>query len=151
MSLARPKRALQQENRHLRQQLDQARQRIKGLEEKVRQLETRLASAQKNSATSSKPPSSDVVKPKKNKRQARRSRGAQPGHLRHQRPPFRAEQIDHRKEYVPTHCPGCGSSPLKPLPAPAPVVQQVELVKKPFHVTAHTPSACRCHDCGQAH
>jgi transposase len=151
MSVARPKRTLQQENRHLRQQLDQARQTIQGLEEKVRQLEARLASAQKNSATSSKPPSSDVVKPKKNKRSARRSIGGQPGHPQHQRRPFGPAQIAHRKEYAPKHCPGCGSSHWQRLPEPARVVQQVELVKKPFRVTEHTAWACRCQDCGQVH
>ena len=151
MSLARHNRALRQENQLLRQQLDQARQRIKRLEEILRQWEARLASAKKNSANSSKPPSSDVVKPTKNKGPARRSIGGQPGHPRHQRPPFRSEQIDHRKEYAPAHCPGCGSSHLERLPEPARVVQQVELVKKPFHITEHTAWACRCQDCGQVH
>jgi transposase len=149
MSVARPKRTLQQENRHLRQLLDQARQRIQRLEDKVRQLEAHLAGAQKNSATSSKPPSSDVVKPKKNKRSARRSIGGQPGHPQHQRRPFGPAQIDQRKEYAPKHCPDCGSSHLQRLPEPARVVQQVELVKKPFVVTEHTAWACRCQDCGQ--
>jgi len=149
MSVARNQRNLEQENRHLRQQLDQARQRIQELAEEVRQLKARLAGAQKSSATSSKPPSSDVVKPKKNKRSARRSIGAQPGHRQHQRRPFGPAQIDQHKDYAPKQCLGCGSSHLQRLPEPVRVVQQVELVKQPFQVTEHTAWACRCQDCGQ--
>ena len=152
MSLTRQNHTLRQENLRLRQQLEQARQRIKLLEEKVRQIQARLAAAQKNSANSSKPPSSDVVKPKKkNRGKARRSIGGQPGHPRHERTPFTPQQINHRKEYVPARCPGCGSSHLERLPEPARVVQQVELVKNPFRITEHTAWACRCRDCGQVH
>lgn len=149
MSLVQENRTLRQENRHWRQQLDQAQRRIQRLEEKVRQLEAQLAKAQKTSANSSKPPSSDVVKPKKNRGPARRSLGAQPGHPRHQRPPFPPEQIDQRKEYAPTHCAGCGGSHWRRLPEPARVVQQIELAPKPFSITEHTAWACRCQNCGQ--
>ena len=51
---------------------------------RIAELELALAKAKKDSSTSSKPPSSDLVKPKpKNKKPGRRKkprRGAQPGH-----------------------------------------------------------------------
>lgn len=120
------------------------------LEEKVRQLEARLAQVQKNSTNSSKPPSSDLIKPqKKNRGPARRSIGAQPGPPRHDRPAFPPEQIDARKVYRLPRCPDCGSRDLEPRSQPARVVQQVELVPQPFRVTEHTAQACRGRRCHQ--
>ena len=54
--------------------------------ERIAQLEHQLAAARKNSSTSSKPPSSDIVKPKKplGKGGKKRKRGGQPGHKRHE-------------------------------------------------------------------
>ena len=48
------------------------------------QLKQQLAAARKDSSTSSKPPSSDIVKPKKprGKRGKKGRRGGQPGHER---------------------------------------------------------------------
>ena len=53
------------------------------LEARIAELEARLARLEKNSSNSSKPPSSDIVKPEiaaGKKRRSRRKRGAQPGH-----------------------------------------------------------------------
>ena len=74
--------------------------RLAGLQEQLGQLQAQVAGLQQrlgqNSTNSSKPPSSDIVKPPKPVPPGvrKRKRGGQPGHARHQRPPFPAEQVD---------------------------------------------------------
>ena len=55
------------------------------LQERIAALEAELAKAKKNSSNSSKPPSSDLVKPPKPRREdgQKRQRGGQPGHEQH--------------------------------------------------------------------
>ena len=71
---------------------------IHKLQARIEELEAELAKARKNSENSSKPPSSDVVKPKpKNNKPGRpkkRKQGGQPGHPRHERKPFDESELD---------------------------------------------------------
>jgi len=71
---------------------------VLGLQERVKELEKMVAKLLKNSSTSSKPPSSDIVKPPKPKprkgRRGKRRIGGQPGHEKHERKPFPPEQVD---------------------------------------------------------
>src|SRR3990172_7561358 len=110
---------------------------IAPLKARIAELEAELARLKKNSTTSSKPPSSDIVKPPRpapagGKRRGKRRRGGQPGHPRHSRPLFPPEQVDrtwiYEWETVPT-----GWKPLKRFR----VVQQVELMEKPYQVAEH--------------
>ena len=81
------------------------------LHARVAELETQLAAARKTSRTSSKPPSSDIVKPPKPKKgRKKRKRGAQPGHPHHQRPAFTPEQITQTQDYTLECCPDCGGT-----------------------------------------
>jgi transposase len=103
---------------------------------RIAELEREIASLKKNSTTSSKPPSSDIVKPPRpaptgGKRRKRRG-GGQPGHKRHTRPPFPPEQVDKTRVYEWTTVPA-GWRPLERFR----IVQQVELVEKPYRVTEH--------------
>src|SRR5271157_1548554 len=84
--------------------------RIAELTARQEKLEAELARAKKNSSTSSKPPSSDIVKPPKPapKGKGKRKQGAQPGHPRHQRAPFSLDEIDKTWDYCLTVCPDCG-------------------------------------------
>jgi len=70
---------------------------------RIVELELKLAKAQKDSSTSSKPPSSDFVKPKpKSQKRGRRKkprRGAQPGHKQHLREPLPPDRVDELIEY----------------------------------------------------
>lgn len=127
--------------------------RVVELEAEVARLNAALAAAQKHSGNSSKPPSSDIVKNTRKARgsSARRKIGGQPGHPRHERPLFPADQVDERMIHGVEQCPDCGSRDLHPLPAPAQVVQQVELLPKPFRVTEHVVVACRCQHCRRIH
>lgn len=110
--------------------------RIAELEAENERLKAEIARLKKNSTTSSKPPSSDIVKPprppKSSGKRGKRRPGGQPGHARHTRPAFSSEQVDQIREYeLPTVPPA-----WRPLDQFR-VVQQVELVEKPYTVTEH--------------
>ena len=115
----------------------------------VAELRSDLAKARKDSSTSSKPPSSDIVKPPKaaslRKGGQKRKKGGQPGHPRHERPPFSPDEIDKTHEYRLTHCPDC-ETPLRPSDEAPQVVQQIELVTQPVVIHEHRglPYWCRC-------
>ena len=70
--------------------------------ERIAALEAELAKAKKNTSNSSKPPSSDLVKPPKPPRKdgQRRQRGGQPGHEQHLRADFPPEAIDRVVSYT---------------------------------------------------
>ena len=122
--------------------------RVAALEAELAALTARLAALQKNSSNSSKPPSSDIVKPPRpgTSSSGKRKRGGQPGHPRHERPPFTPEDIDERVDYTLAACPDCGGR-VTPHDAPPRVVQQVEIVAKPIHVSEHRGLACYCKRC----
>jgi transposase len=114
---------------------------------RVAALESQLAAAKKNSATSSKPPSSDLVKPPKAQQQrGKRKRGAQPGHPRHERPPFGPDEITHVEEHRLDCCPECGGA-LELVESPARVLQQIEVVAQPVKIVEHRSRVCRCGKC----
>jgi transposase len=109
---------------------------IAPLKARIAELEAENARLKKNSSTSSKPPSSDIVKPPRPKstggKRGKRRGGGQPGHKRHTRPPFPPEQVDKTWLYEWITVPS-GWKPLKQFS----IVQQVELVEKPYTVTEH--------------
>ena len=117
-------------------------------EKRIRELQEALAGRNKDSTNSSKPPSSDIVKPGKKPASVPRRRGASVGHAPQQRPPFEADAIDAVEQHAYESCPQCGG-PVEWLPTPAEVVQQVELVAKPTLVTEHQSRTCRCAACQQ--
>ena len=106
---------------------------------RIAELELALAKANKDSATSSKPPSSDIVKPKKRgKKPGRRKkpkRGAQPGHQQHLRellPPERVDEtIEH--EIKDDDVQRLGLTPTGDFE----IIQHIELPDTPVHVTEH--------------
>jgi transposase len=108
---------------------------IKRLEARIRELEGEVARLKKDSGNSSKPPSSNIVKPKKadkNKNGEKRKIGAQRGHKKHERLPFSDEQIDGRKDVTLDKCPCCGGE-LKLAENKHPEkIQQIKLVLKPL-------------------
>jgi transposase len=138
----------------LRAQLRAQQTQIDTLRATVAKLQERLARAQKDSSTSSKPPSSDLVKPPPPpppEGQAKRSIGGQPGHPRHQRPPFGAEMLNggshtHGAEICPTCGHGLKSSPVAPR-----VVQQIDIETVPIHIEEHRALAGWCPQCQKMH
>src|SRR5689334_9739811 len=85
--------------RRLQGQLDSQQAQLAALRAEVAQLPEELAAAQKNSSTSSKPPSSDLVKPER-PGAGGGAIGGQPGHPKHEREPFPPEHITHCEEHV---------------------------------------------------
>jgi transposase len=134
----------------LQEQLDAQRAQVEALQATVQRLQEQLAAAGKTSATSSKPPSSDIVKPPKPPSEGPRTRGGQPGHPKHERALFPAEQVteafDHRLEV----CPDCGGH-LRPSGVPATVVQQVDLPEIPLRVEEHRQHEAFCPCCQKAY
>ena len=115
------------------------------------ELTDKIAQLSKNSSNSSKPPSSDIVKPpRESKHNTQGKIGGQPGHPKHERPPFTTDQIDHRQPYPLDACPDCGGV-LKFIPDAGRVVQQVEMAKKPVIITEHTGLCYWCEHCRQFH
>lgn len=106
----------------------------------IAELNAEIARLKKDSSTSSKPPSSDIVKPPKPaaspgmKGKRKRRRGGQHGHPRHQRPPFPPERVDHIQI-----CEWTGK-PLGPEWVALDefrTLQQAELAEKLFEVTEY--------------
>jgi transposase len=122
------------------------------LRERIAALEAELAKAKKNSSNSSKPPSSDLVKPPKPPRRdgQNRQRGGQLGHEQHLRAEFPPEAIDHVVPYTLDCCPDCGGT-LRLFDRPADVQQQVEITAAPTIVTEHQGLAYWCRHCRKLH
>jgi len=137
----------------LQEQLDAQRAQLEALQASVARLQEQLASARKDSSTSSKPPSSDIVKPAKaaDTPPAPRSQGGQPGHPLHQRDLFPDELVnaffDHHPEPC---CPDCGHD-LRPTGFGPRVAQQIELLQVPLHIEEHRRHEAYCPRCDAVH
>ena len=123
------------------------------LTEQIETLKEQLAKAKKDSSTSSKPPSSDIVKPKKPKGKGghgKRKSGGQPGHPKHERPEFPPEMLDNAWEYYLDECPVCGDA-LLPSDAAPKTIQQIEIIQKPIRIDEHRGLAYWCESCQKVH
>lgn len=129
-------------------QCGELKSKVAALEAEVLQLRASLAAANKNSATSSKPPSSDIVKPKPPVPSdgAKRAIGGQPGHPQHLRQPFGPEQITHSHFHDLDACPDCGGA-LQAGSTPPRLVQQMDIQKAPLIVEQHTQPSYWCPQC----
>jgi transposase len=125
---------------------------IARLEQQVAELSAQVARLSKNSSTSSKPPSSDIVKPPKTSgtKGGKRRLGGQPGHRRHERQPFSPEEVDEVVDYRLPCCPDpdCGGA-VRTTRRPPETIQQIEIPKTPARVIEHRGHACQCLRCGQ--
>ena len=115
----------------------------------IAKLEQQVAVLSKNSSNSSKPPSSDIVKPPKEaKSKGRRRQGGQPGHRGVNRQPFTTEQIDETVEVPAGRC--CCGHKGRGQPMDEPRIQQVaELSEKPIIVTEYRLDGYVCSKCGR--
>jgi transposase len=138
--------------RHQRQRIAELEKTVERLTAQIEQLTAQVARLSKNSSTSSKPPSSDIVKPPKPPapRGGKRRIGGQEGHPRHVRPPFTPEQIDRVENHVLERCPDCGGS-VQPAATPPRVIQQAELLPRPVEIVEHRAGAYHCPRCGKTH
>ncbi|MFH1919095.1 MAG: transposase, partial [Planctomycetota bacterium] len=124
----------------LRLTIEQQATTIEGLEKRLRELELALARARKDSSNSSKSPSSDIVKPPARKQSAagkrkKASRGGQTGHTRKLREPLPPERVDEEIIHE------INDAEVRELKLVATdefeIVQHVELLDMPIHVTEH--------------
>jgi hypothetical protein len=103
-------------------------ERIRQLEQENTMFKEKIAQLEKNSSNSSKPPSSDIVKPLKIIRQSSKKhhRGGQYGHTKFSRQPFEPHEVDKVIKYELKDKETIG---LKPLDEWF-VIQQIELPEK---------------------
>ena len=111
---------------------------LKAALEEIARLKERIAQLEKHSGNSSKPPSSDVVKPKAEKKdkKTKRKKGAQPGHQQHLRTPIAPELIDEIVKLELTNCPDCQQQ-LDLVDSETKTFQQITLVEKPIVITEY--------------
>jgi len=136
---------LMQENRQLRET-------VVFLNNQIDTLREEIARLKKNSRNSSKPPSSDIVKPPKPPgKENKPKQGAQPGHPKHQRPLFEKDQIDEFHDYVLPSCPDCAGAVLLRLDLEPRVIQQVEIREAPLVRHERRAYAVWCPSCDRIH
>jgi transposase len=131
------------------------RRELAALQAQVRQLQEKLAAAQKDSSTSSKPPSSDIVKPAKpaaDPDTGPRRPGGQPGHAKHERPLIPAELLQFSHNHVLACCPDCGHD-LEPTEQPPRIIQQIDIDLReiPVHAEEHRAYGGFCPHCRRYH
>jgi transposase len=120
-------------------------------EAEIARLREQLAAAKKDSSTSSKPPSSDIVKPKPPADAPdgeKRKIGGQPGHPKHERTPFAPEQVTDSHAHTLSACPDCGGEVRRNGQCQR-VVQQmdVDLAAAPLSVEEHICPEYWCDQC----
>jgi len=122
---------------------------IAELKQTVHHLTEQIAKLSKNSSNSSRPPSSDIVKPPKAKQaDGPRHQGGQAGHKGFNRQPFGPERIDKTVE-LHVGCCDCGyKGPGKPIDKPK-IQQTAELCPDPVIVTEYHLYGFICPKCGR--
>ncbi len=132
--------------------------RLDQLEAENRSLKVQVQKLKKNSRNSSKPPSSDIVKPKKNKStktdtdpENKRKQGGQPGHPKHTRPLYTDEQINEFYNHLLESCPECGSEVIPRFDIEHRRQQQLEIKEEPVIKTEHRSYAVWCPVCKKFH
>jgi len=143
---------LKSENAQLKEEILGLKSENAQLKEENAALQNKVAALSKTSSNSSKQPSSDIVKAKKPSKpgQARKI-GGQPGHEKHERPPFAPEEIHDIHEYSLTLCPECQNDLKIDLKIAPKTVQQVEILKVPIVVEEHRAYTYWCGHCQAYH
>ena len=102
-----------------------------------------------NSNNSSKPPSQDPFRKRKQKESTGKHQGGQPGHIGHPRQLVPKEQVTTFCDLKPTSCPNCASVVFYDIPINTEVRQVVELPETPPQVTQYNIHTCCCGNCGK--
>jgi len=129
---------------------------IDSLTQQVKRLEIQIAKRSKHSSHSHKPPSADdITKPKsktkKKKKEGKRSIGGQPGHPKHERPPFPEEEIHTFFDDTVTRCPH-GNGPVESMDHQEPKgIQQGEILEIPLVKEEHIAYPMWCEACQKIH
>jgi hypothetical protein len=126
--------------------LKAALEKIERLEAEIATLRAAIAVLQKNSGNSSKPPSSDIVKPPRPKGKRKRKIGAQKGHKRNVRKPFGESELDKIIEFTLDNCPKCNGT-LQPIDGSQKKFQQVEHENRAISIIEYRYYRYRCEHC----
>jgi transposase len=120
---------------------------------RIDQLQDKIDHLSKNSGNSSKPPSSDIVKPSKKKsyRGRRKKKGGQLGHPKHEREAFVVEEITESHTYKLSSCPNCGGILTKAQDKKPRILQQVEIPEQKLDKIEHRADAYWCENCQTYH
>jgi transposase len=125
---------------------------VDALQKRVQELERAVARLSKNSSNSSKPPSSDITKPKPKKgKNSKRKIGGQPGHPKHERAPFPEADIDNFHHHHLSACPECQNADVQILDLPPRVLQQMELESIVITKDEHRSYSIWCDQCQKIH
>lgn len=118
------------------------------LKTKIQQLELQLAAAKKDSTNSSKPPSSDIVKPQSSPEPdgEKRTIGGQPGHPKHERELFATEQITSFFQHNLECCPDCGEAVQRNGTFER-ITQQIDIQDVPITIEQHVQPEYWCAHC----
>ena len=126
--------------------------RLNHQEKHIAKLEERISYLEKNSGNSSKPPSSDIVKPPSEQRQkGKRHAGGQSRHKGNYRLPYLPEEVDRVVEPELLHCPVCSGAVILSSENAARIIQQAELVSKPVEFTEYRLNSYYCPKCNRYH
>lgn len=120
--------------------------RVEALEAEIKRLTELL---QTNSKNSSKPPSQDPFRPKRNSKPSGRKQGGQPGHPGHNRVLLPPDQVTKMVDLFPLSCPNCAGTKLDPKVIFIERRQVVELPEIKPDVTQYNIHTCRCQKCGK--
>lgn len=129
-------------------------QQLAALQARLERVEQQLAAARKNSSTSSKPPSSDIVKPARLESAGAteaRAAGGQPGHPKHERPLFPDELVAATFEHRVDNCPDCGGA-LRATGFAPQIVEQVDVgaSPSPLNIERHRQHETYCPCCDKS-
>jgi hypothetical protein len=120
------------------------------LDSKVDELTEKIARLSKNSSTSSKPPSSDIVKPNRQERRsdqkAKRKKGGQENHPRWERTAFSPDEVK-PIEHALKSCPTCNGPVFLDLKRPPKTIQQIETLAPVVEKSEHRAFAYWCPHC----
>ena len=140
---------LEKQNAELRAENAELRAQVARLTEQVAKLTEQVARLSKNSSNSSKPPSSDIVKPPKpDSTKGPRRQGGQHGHPGVSRAPFRPDQINHVEPLHPPGCPNGHQGTMEPVGEPR-IHQVAELRDDPLKIIEYHLHGGRCSICGE--
>lgn len=134
--------------------VEELKKRCRELEQENQVLKVKVAQLSKTSKNSSKSPSSDIIKDKtadKDDDKKKKKRGGQPGHTKHEREPFKADEIDHFHDYHLDGCPYCGSQVEERPEMPPRTLQQIQIVEIPIEIHEYRAFGYWCEKCQKVH
>lgn len=145
--------ALEQRYLALEQRFLESERRCTQLLEKINLLEAENLTLREklntNSTNSSKPPSQDPNRAKRNSAPSGKKPGGQPGHSGHKRQLYPLGEVTKIVEVKPGTCPNCSTGNFENMPVAVEIRQVIDLPDMPPDVTQYNIHTCKCCRCGK--